>query len=114
MDFAIVKRIVRLWDRTMHKYKFNLRLWRQYLSFCVAIKSKKHFYKTLTNGLRFLPYEVELWKIGAVYEMERGMNMWKGRKILIKGLKMVPEGGRNLELAEFMIKYELIFLGRLA
>ena len=64
-DFAIVKRIIRLWDRTMHKYKFQLKLWKQYLGFCIAINSKKHFYKTLTNALKFLPYEVDLWKIGA-------------------------------------------------
>ena len=38
------------------------------------------------------------------------MNMWKGRRILIKGLKMVPEGEKNLVLAEFMIDYELHFL----
>ena len=55
-DFSIVKRIIRLWDRTMHKYKFQLGLWKEYLSFCICIKSKKHFYKTLTDGLRFLPH----------------------------------------------------------
>lgn len=41
------------------------------------------------------------------------MNMWKGRKILIKGLKMIPSGQRSLELAEFMINYELNFQSRL-
>lgn len=73
----------------------------------MAINSKKHFYKALTNAIRFLPYEVDLWKIGAAYEMERGMNMWKGRKLLIKGLKMVPSGQKNLTLTEFMLGYEI-------
>jgi hypothetical protein len=36
--------------------------------------------------------------------------MWKGRKILIKGLKMVPAGERNVDLAEFMVNYEIKFL----
>jgi hypothetical protein len=80
----------------MHKYKFKLHLWKQYLSLTLAIGSKKHFYKTLTNALRFLPFEVDLWKIGAAYEMEQGKNLWKGRKILIKGMKMVPAGSRNI------------------
>ena len=80
----------------MHKYKFQPHLWKQYLSFTIAIQSKKHFYKTLTNALRFLPFDVELWKIGAAYELEKGQNLWKGRKILIKGLKMVPAGHRNV------------------
>jgi len=55
-DFSIVKRVIRIWDKTMHKYKFQLKLWKQYLSFCISIKSKKHFYKALTNGLKFLPH----------------------------------------------------------
>ena len=80
----------------MHKYKFQEDLWKQYLNFCITIKSKKHFYKVLTNSLKFLSHSVDLWKIGAAYEMEQGMNMWKGRKILIKGLKMVPAGARNI------------------
>jgi len=83
----------------MHKYKFKLHLWKQYLSFTIAINSKKHFFKVLTNGLKFLPYEIDLWKIGATYEMEYGMNVWKGRRILIKGLKMVPQGENNISLA---------------
>ena len=66
-DYAIVKRIIRLWDRMMHKFKFELSLWKQYLSFTIAINSKKHFYKALTQASRFLPYEVDLWKIGAAY-----------------------------------------------
>ena len=98
----------------MHKYKFKLHLWKQYLSLTLANASKKHFYKTLTNALRFLPFEVDLWKIGAAYEMEQGKNLWKGRKILIKGMKMVPAGTRNIELAEFMITYEVYFLRTLS
>jgi hypothetical protein len=53
----------------MHKYKYRAYLWKQYMAFCIAIKSKKHFYKALTNALRFLPFEVDLWKIGVRYEV---------------------------------------------
>lgn len=52
----VVKRVLKLWDRTMHKYRFRTHLWKQYLAFCIAINSKKHFYKALTNALRFLPF----------------------------------------------------------
>ena len=41
------------------------------------------------------------------------MNLWKGRKILIKGLKMVPAGERNLDLAEYMVNYEIGFVKKL-
>ncbi len=105
-----MKRILRLWDRTMHKYKFKLHLWKQYLQFCLAIASRKHFYKALTNALRFLPFELDLWRIAIAYEQEVGRNLWRGRKILIKGLKMVPSGPRNVELGEDMLRFELDFL----
>ena len=53
---VVIKRIIKLWDRTMHKYRYRMYLWKQYLIFCIVIKSKKHFYKALTNALRFLPF----------------------------------------------------------
>jgi len=39
------------------------------------------------------------------YEQEVGHNLWKGRKILIKGLKMIPSGLKNVELGEDMIRF---------
>jgi hypothetical protein len=45
--------------------------------------------------------------------MDKGLNLWKGRKILIKGLKMVPKGARNMDLAEFMLEFEVYFLRNL-
>lgn len=97
----------------MHKYKFKLHLWKQYLKLCITIGSKKHFYKTLTKALRFLPFETDLWKIGVEYEKEVGHNLWKGRKILIKGMKMVSAGPKNVELGEYMIRFEVDFLNAL-
>ena len=66
-DFTIVKRAIRLWDRTLHKYRFRIDLWKQYLLFCHTIKSKKAFYKALTNAVRFNPFELELWLAGVYY-----------------------------------------------
>jgi hypothetical protein len=93
---SVVRRIIKLWDRTMHKYRFRTYLWKQYLSFCITIKSKKHFYKALTNALRFLPFEVELWKIGVRYEVEVGRNLWKARKLFYKALKLVSAGEKSI------------------
>ena len=52
----------------MHKYRFRPNLWKQYIQFCITAGSKKHFDKALTNALRFMPFEVDLWKVGAAYE----------------------------------------------
>ncbi len=84
----------------MHKFRYRTYLWKQYLSFCIALKSKKHFYKALTNALRFLPFQLELWKIGIRYEVEIGKNKWKARKLIHKGLKLVPAGEKNIQLTK--------------
>ena len=44
----VVKRIIKLWDRTMHKFKHNVDLWKQYLQFCIVIKSS--FIFSLPHG----------------------------------------------------------------
>lgn len=85
---SVMKRIIKLWDRTMHKFKYDLDLWKQYLQFCIVSEAKKQFYKALSWALRFLPYSEELWLIGVYYEVEVGHNLWKARKIFIKSLKM--------------------------
>jgi len=40
----------------MHKFKYNVDLWKQYLQFCITICSKKHFFKALAHATRFLPF----------------------------------------------------------
>jgi U3 small nucleolar RNA-associated protein 6 len=42
----------------MHKYKYRIDLWKQYLSFAYVIKSKKIFYKALSNAIRFNPFNI--------------------------------------------------------
>lgn len=71
----------------MHKFKYNVDLWKQYLDFCIKTKSKNQFYKALSNALRFLPFCEDLWLIGVYYEIEVGLNLWKARKIFIKALR---------------------------
>ena len=54
--FLVVRRIIKLWERTMFKFKYNVELWKQFLQFCVVNHSKKQFYRALSNGIRFLPF----------------------------------------------------------
>ena len=79
----------------------------------MAIKSKKHFYKALTQSLRFIPFDLDLWKIGIRYEVEVGLNMWKARKLFYKALKIVPKGEKNIELTKQLILFELEFVEKL-
>lgn len=40
----------------MHKFKYIVELWKQYLEFCVKADARKQFYKALSNALRFIPF----------------------------------------------------------
>lgn len=57
-----------------------------------------------------MPHEEQLWKIGAQYEIEYGNNLWKARKILIRGLKL---NQKKESLWETMVRFELFFLSTL-
>lgn len=86
-DFSVVKRIIRLWDRTMHRYRYRIDLWKEYLAFCYVVKSRKTFYKALSTAVKFNPFDLELWLAGVYYEVEANNNPWKGRKVFHKALK---------------------------
>ncbi len=109
-DFTIVKRIIRLWDRTLHKFKYRVDLWKQYLHFCITIESKKHFQKALSSALSFNPLSVDLWKVGAQFEIEITGNLWKARKIYVKAIKMLNRGEANLEMCLEMLRFEVFFM----
>lgn len=53
----------------MHKFKYDIELWKQYLDFCIKSSSKKQFYKALSFALRFVPFSEDLWMIGVHYEI---------------------------------------------
>ncbi|CAD8044579.1 unnamed protein product [Paramecium primaurelia] len=103
-DYAIVKRIIYIWDRIMNKYRYNIDLWKQYLSFCYIIESKKHFFKVITKALNFNPYNTDLWLAGALFELEKAHNPIKARKIFYQALRI---NNKNIDLWGSYLDFEL-------
>ncbi|KAL4453212.1 hypothetical protein ABPG74_015443 [Tetrahymena malaccensis] len=106
-DFAIIRRILQLWDKITYKFRYRVDIWKQYLSFCYFIDSKKSFFKAITAALRFNPYNLDLWLSAAYYESDVNGNPFKGRKIFYKALK------QNTKAVSFWIeyfKYEVKFI----
>lgn len=64
---VVVRRIIKLWERTMFKFKYNVDLWKQFLDFCIKNQSKKQFYRALSSAIRFVPFSEDLWLIGINY-----------------------------------------------
>ncbi|KRX10234.1 hypothetical protein PPERSA_07319 [Pseudocohnilembus persalinus] len=105
-DYQIIKRIIQLWDKATTKYKYDINLWKQYLSFCYYLKSKRLFFKAVTNALSFNSNNEELWQIAANYEFEVNKNPFKARKIYYKGLKV---NSKNSILWSKFLEFELKF-----
>ncbi|CAD8061494.1 unnamed protein product [Paramecium sonneborni] len=103
-DYAIVKRIIYIWDRIMNKYRYNIDLWKQYLSFCYIIESKKHFFKVITKALNFNPFCIDLWLAGALFELEKAHNPIKARKIFYQALRI---NNKNIQLWGNYLDFEL-------
>ncbi|CAD8135269.1 unnamed protein product [Paramecium pentaurelia] len=103
-DYAIVKRIIYIWDRIMNKYRYNIDLWKQYLSFCYIIESKKHFFKVITKALNFNPFNTDLWLAGALFELEKAHNPIKARKIFYQALRI---NNKNVDLWGSYLDFEL-------
>lgn len=105
----VVRRIIQLYDRLIHKYRFNIPLLKQYLTFCYKIHSKKHFFKAISTSLASNPSNLELWLLAVYYELEVLHSPFKARRMFLKGLKI---NGRNFDfwVAYFSFELRVFFL----
>lgn len=106
-DYHIIKRIILLFDRVCHKFKYNIDIWKQYLRFCVQIQSKKNFWKALSRCLKFNSEDIELWKIGAYYEFEIQRNPFKARQLFHKAIK---SNGKSMDTWLAYLEFEAKFV----
>ena len=106
-DYHIIKRIIMLFDRTTNKFRYYKDAWKQYLRFCVQIKSKKNFWKVLSRCLKFNSEHLDFWLIGIYYEFDMNKNPFKGRQVFHKALKM---NGKNLDFWIEYLRFEAKFV----
>lgn len=108
-DFAIVKRIIQLWDKITYKFKYDIQLWKQYLCLCYYLRSKKQFFKAATNAVRFNPYSLDLWLAAVYYEMDVMSNPFKARKIFYKAIALNKSSQAFwVEYFQFEVKFLVI------
>lgn len=89
------------------KYRYNLKMIKEYLTFCYKIHSKKHFFKALSQSLSSNPNSLELWLLGVYFEFEILHNPFKARRIFLKALKI---NGRNFEFWKEYFIFEIRFM----
>ena len=68
LDFQIVKRIIFLFDRVLKRHRYDYELIREYLKFCLQIKSTKILYNAFLKNLKYYSHSLEYWMILILYE----------------------------------------------
>lgn len=109
-DYAGIKHIISIFERAVsRKFKGDLRLWWQYLDFCLESGSVKQLQSVLIKVLRFHPTEERLWIFSADREMKLG-HIKAARNTLLRGLRFIP---KSLRLWQQLLKLECLLVAHI-
>lgn len=109
-DHCIVRRIHRLYDRMVKKFKGDLLLWNDWIKFCEVSRSSKQMSKVLVRALQLHPNCAALWIYAAAWEFEHNHNAVAARSLMQRGLRMCKND--PLLWLEYF-RMELLYAGRL-
>jgi len=115
-DYAGVRRMHFIFERSTRKFKGDKRIWYQYIDFCLRSGSTKILSKILLKALKFHPKQVHLWVLAADRELRCG-HIKAARTLLLRGLRFSPmasklwaeflrlevQVARNLEVRKKMV-----------
>lgn len=102
-DVAGIRRMHFIFDRSVKRYKGNLRLWYQYIDFCLRSGSTKILTRVLLRCVKLHPREANLWLLAADRSLKMGQ-IKAGRTLLLRGLRFMP---RSQKLWGEFIKLEV-------
>eukprot|EP01017_Pseudomicrothorax_dubius_P027793 TRINITY_DN3245_c0_g2_i2.p1 TRINITY_DN3245_c0_g2~~TRINITY_DN3245_c0_g2_i2.p1 ORF type:complete len:616 (-),score=136.02 TRINITY_DN3245_c0_g2_i2:26-1873(-) len=103
-DYSIIKRIIFLFDRATHKFRYNNDIWKEYLTFCLKIRSKKLYFKTISRALAFHKRSLDLWLSAVYFEVEENRNIFKARKIFHRAM---AANNTNKQFWKEYLRFEL-------
>mmetsp|Transcript_36558 Transcript_36558/g.104026 ORF Transcript_36558/g.104026 Transcript_36558/m.104026 type:complete len:631 (-) Transcript_36558:96-1988(-) len=89
-DFAGLRRLHIIFERGVRKFKGDIRMWYQYVDFCLRSGSTKVMSRVLLRALKFHPREVHLWLLAADRELKCG-HIKAARALLVRGLRFAPK-----------------------
>ncbi|KAK9323887.1 U3 small nucleolar RNA-associated protein 6-domain-containing protein [Lipomyces orientalis] len=97
------QRIFFIFDRATGKFKGDLSLWKQYISYARQQKARHLLNKIFRNVVRLHPAKPELWVLAAEHELRENANRKAARNLVLRGLKFNPS---SKELADAYVKLE--------
>lgn len=86
-------RTLAIYDRGVNRHPGSGELWREYLSYTSKVKASKRWRKTMTNALRMMPNDSEMW-IMAGRRSARNGDMAAARGFFMRGCRFCTKDGR--------------------
>lgn len=85
-------RVLSIYDRGVGRHPSNAALWREYLLYTASIKASKRFRKTMTNALRMMPNDPQLWVMAGKRSASHG-DMAAARSFFMRGCRFCTQDG---------------------
>lgn len=79
-------RVLGIYERAVNRHPGNGELWREYLSYTAHVKAAKRWRKTMTNALRMMPTDAELWILAGKRSASNG-DMAGARGFFMRGCR---------------------------
>ncbi|KFH48207.1 U3 small nucleolar RNA-associated protein-like protein [Hapsidospora chrysogenum ATCC 11550] len=85
-------RVLSIYDRAVNRHPNSATLWREYLSYTANIKAAKRFRRTMTDALRMMPHDTQLW-VMAGRRSARSGDMAAARGFFMRGCRFCTQDG---------------------
>jgi U3 small nucleolar RNA-associated protein 6 len=86
-------RILQLYDRGVNRHAGSAPLWREYLAYLAQVKASKRFRNTMTNALRMMPNDIDLWMMAGRKSADAG-DMAAARGFFLRGCRFCNKDAR--------------------
>lgn len=79
-------RVLGIYERAVGRHPGSSELWREYLHYTAEIKASKRWRKTMTNALRMMPTDADLWIMAGTRSAKNG-DMAAARGFFMRGCR---------------------------
>lgn len=79
-------RVLGIYERAVGRHPGSSELWREYLQYTAHVKASKRWRKTMTNALRMMPTDAELWIMAGTRSAKNG-DMASARGFFMRGCR---------------------------
>ncbi|XWW92531.1 hypothetical protein V2A60_000454 [Cordyceps javanica] len=86
-------RVLGIYERAVGRHPGSSALWREYLAYAAGVKASKRWRKTMTNALRMLPADADLWVVAGRRSAHNG-DMAAARGFFMRGCRFCTADDR--------------------